>query len=71
VAAFLSMISQSNDGCEWLTYFRLLVPSAAAQLLGCFVLLDAGPYRLEGGGVRRVYIAAGLMDGGRWKSQRV
>ena len=33
-----------NDRCEWLTYFRLLVPSVAAQLFGCFGLLDAGPY---------------------------
>ena len=40
----------------WLTYFRLLAPSVAVQLSGCFVLLDAGPYRLEGGGVRSRFI---------------
>jgi hypothetical protein len=45
-----------HNKCEWLTYFRLLAPSVAAQLSGCFVLLDAGPYRLEGGGVRTRFI---------------
>jgi hypothetical protein len=38
---------KGHNQCEWLTYFRLLAPSVAAQLFGCFVLLDAGPYRLE------------------------
>src|SRR5579862_354589 len=38
-----------HDRFEWLTYFRLLAPSVAVQLFGCFGLLDAGPYRLEGG----------------------
>lgn len=47
-----------------MAYFRLLASSVAAQLFGCFGLLDAGPYRLEGGGAGGVYIAAGLMDGG-------
>ena len=55
-----------NDRCEWLTYFRLLAPSTAAQLFGCFGLLDAGPYRLEGGGITSGFILPlGLMDGGR------
>jgi hypothetical protein len=34
-------------------------------------LLDAGPYRLEGGGITSWFILPlGLMDGGGWKSQR-
>ena len=43
-----------------LTYFRLGAPSIAARLLEGFVLLDAGPYRLEGRMAKKwVYIAAG------------
>lgn len=32
-----------------IAYLSLLALRVAAQLFGCFVLLDAGPYRLEGG----------------------
>jgi hypothetical protein len=39
-----------------MAYLGLLALSFAAQLSGCFVLLDAGPYRLEGGGGRRWFI---------------
>ncbi len=57
--------SKCTTGDRWLTYFRLLAPSVAAQLFGCFVLLDAGPYRLEGGGVTSGFILPlGLIDGG-------
>ena len=45
-----SINGQSKPGRGWLTYFRLWAPSVAAQLFGSFCLLDAGPYRLEGGG---------------------
>jgi hypothetical protein len=45
-----------HDRCEWLTYVRLLAPSIAAQLFGCFVLLGVGPYRLEGGGITSGFI---------------
>ena len=55
-----------HDRCVWLTYVRLLAPSIAAQLFGCFVLLDAGPYRLEGGGITSgLILPLGLMDGGK------
>ncbi len=60
-----------HDRCVWLTYVRLLAPSIAAQLFGCFVLLDAGPYRLEGGGITSGFILPlRLMDKGGRKSQR-
>ena len=60
-----------HDRCEWLTYVRLLAPSIAAQLFGCFVLLDAGPYRLEGGGITSGFILPlRLMDKRGRKSQR-
>jgi hypothetical protein len=54
---------QVHDRCEWLAYSRLLAPGVAAQLSGCFGLLDAGPYRLEGGGVTGEFIL--LVDGRR------
>jgi hypothetical protein len=55
-----------------MAYFRLLAQNVAAQLFGCFGLLDAGPYRVEGGGVTSGFVLPlGLMDGRRWKSQRV
>jgi hypothetical protein len=41
--------SEYTTGDEWHTYFRLLAPSVAAQLFGCFVVLDAGPYQMEEG----------------------
>ena len=47
-----------------MAYLGLLALRVAAQLFGRFVLLDEGPYRLEGKGGRRVDLyAAGLMDG--------
>jgi hypothetical protein len=41
----------------------------AAESLRRFVLLDVGPYRLEGGGVGREFMFAATleMDGGRRK----
>jgi hypothetical protein len=49
-----------------MAYLGLLALRVAAQLFGCFVLLYAGPYRLEGGGVRSGFILPlGLMDGGK------
>lgn len=45
-------------------YVRLLAPSIAAQLFGCFVLLDVGPYRLEGGGTRSGFYVAAEVDEG-------
>jgi hypothetical protein len=51
-----------HDGCEWLTYVRLLAPSIAAQHFGCFVLIDVGPYRLEGGGTRSGFYVAAEVD---------
>jgi hypothetical protein len=54
-----------------MAYFRVLAPSVGAQLFGCFGLLDAGPYRLEGGGITSGFILpVGLMDGGGRKSRR-
>jgi hypothetical protein len=46
-----------------------LAPRVAAESLQRFVLLDAGPYRLEGEGIRREFMfAAGLeTDGVRRK----
>jgi hypothetical protein len=46
---------------------RRSLPSrlALTNSFGCFVLLDAGPYRLEGGGETSGFIAAGV-DGQRW-----
>ena len=46
-----------------------LAPRVAADSLQRFVLLDAGPCRLEGGGVRRefMFAAALEMEGGGWK----
>jgi hypothetical protein len=35
-----------------MAYLGLLAVRVVAQLFGCLVLLDEGPYRLEGGGVR-------------------
>jgi len=70
-AASLSMISQSTQPREQMAYLGLLTLRVAAQLFGCFVLLDAGPYRLEAGGVTSgLILPLGLMmDGG--ESQRV
>lgn len=66
MAALLSMISQSKRQCEWPPYFRLLAQSVAAKLFGCFGSFDAGPYRLEGGGVRSgLILPLGLMEGGK------
>ncbi len=63
--------SKYTTGVNGLFTFAFLALSIAAQLFGCFVLLDAGPYRLEGGGVRSgLILLVGLMDGGGWKSQR-
>jgi len=46
-----------------MAYLGLLALRVAAQTFGCFVLLDAGPYRLEGGGVTGGFILPlGLMD---------
>jgi hypothetical protein len=56
-----------------MAYLGVLALRVAAQLFGCFVLLDAGPYRLEGGERTSGFILPlGLTDGGtgRWKSQR-
>ena len=39
-----------------MAYLGLLALKVAAQPFGCFVLLDAGPYRLEGGGVTSGFI---------------
>ena len=42
-----------------------MAPGVAAQLSRCFGLLDAGLYRVEGGGVTSGFILPlGLMDGG-------
>ena len=50
-----------------MAYLGLLALRVAAQLFGCFVLLDAGPYRLEGGGVTSsgYILPLGLMDGNK------
>jgi len=42
-----------------MAYMGLLALRVAAQAFGCFVLLDVGPYRLEGERVTSRYIAAG------------
>ncbi len=46
-----------------------LAPRVAARSLQRFVLLDVGPYRLEGGGVGREYMLAAMLeiDGGGQK----
>lgn len=46
-----------------------LAPRVAAEYLRHFVLFDAGPYRLEGGGVGREYMFAAALetDGGGLK----
>ena len=60
-----------HNWCEWLTYVHLLTLSIAAQLFECFVLLDVGPYQLEGGGITSGFILPlRLMDEGGRKSQR-
>jgi hypothetical protein len=51
-----SVKDQSTYTTSGMAYFRLLAPSVVARLFGCFGLLDAGPYRLEGGGVRSGFI---------------
>jgi hypothetical protein len=38
----------------------------AAESLRRFVLLDAGPWRLEGGGVRREFMFAARLETDRW-----
>ena len=54
-----------------MAYRGPLALTVAAQLFGCFVSLDAGPYRLEGGGVTSEFILPlGLMDGAGGKSYR-
>jgi hypothetical protein len=62
--------SKAHDRREWLTYFRLLAPSVAVHFFGCFGLLDAGPYRMEGGVTSRFILPLKLMDGGGRKSER-
>ncbi len=39
-------------------YLRLFALRVATDLFGCFGLLDARPYRSEGGATGRFYIAA-------------
>jgi hypothetical protein len=49
-----------------MAYLGLLALRVAAQLFKWFVLLDAGPYRLEGGGVTNgLILPLGLMDRGK------
>jgi hypothetical protein len=43
------MISQSTQQRGRMAYLGLLALRVAAQAFGCFGLLDAAPYRLEGG----------------------
>jgi hypothetical protein len=54
-----------------MAYLSLLALRVAAQLFGCFVLLNAKPYRLDKGGVTsRFILPPGLIDEGGRKSQR-
>ena len=70
LAALLLMISQRKRQRERPTYFRLLAQSVAAQLFGCFGLLEVGPYRMEIGGVtRELILPLGLMDFARRKCE--
>jgi hypothetical protein len=39
-----------------MAYLGLLALRVVAQPFGCFVLLDAGPYQLEEGGIRSGFI---------------
>jgi hypothetical protein len=48
-----------------MAYLGLLAVRVVAQLFGCFVLLDEGPYRLEGGGVRCEFMLPLTVEGGR------
>ncbi len=57
-----SINDQSKYTTDANTYVRLLAPSIAAQTFGCFVLLDVGPYRLEGGGTRSGFYVAAEVD---------
>jgi hypothetical protein len=54
-----------------MAYLGLLALRVTAQLFGCFVLLDAKPYRLEEGAVTSGFVLPpGLMNKGGRKSQR-
>jgi hypothetical protein len=52
-----------------MAYLGLLALRVAAQLFGYFVLLDAGPYRLEGGGATSGFILPLGVDGRRWMEE--
>jgi hypothetical protein len=53
-----------------MVYLGLLALRVAAQLFGYFVLVDAGPYRLEGGVTSGFILPLGLIDGGGRKQRQ-
>ena len=63
---FYQRSGKVQDHDQRMAYFRLLAPSVAAQLFCCFVLLDIGPYRLDGGGeTSGLILSLVRMDEGR------